>query len=626
MNLKNGFDQNLLLITNLIGKICFNKYEDIYWSRIGNRILINSKDDLIWRKIGRRLMKQQDNTFHLENLIRPLLLNADNYDQIEWYLGEQLIKESDQAILHLLTNKFILLKHFPVDNQNLVENLIGYLIHYNLESFEEMLYNLLTVWSNSTLVRHQINDQHFYLCRILICSLKHMIELQFKLDQKKHLSVILHAAETHLKMVELEKRNTGLFVVEKLINYLNKQNIKLEDKLNFEIDPNDKNVQVLIKIFEGDSNKSKKATVDRQEEKIKPFDNHKLDLEYIEPKDIDDDLIPYEITNDKPLIKRPIYLKDCLEGLMNTEDLEWNHICLESLPELIDKNRSQSKELAIDFIRTLIFLENEDEELKSIKFKSMVKFCNLNPLNSAKYLTDRIYDQNLTIIRKLEVLDVIVESAKQLSSLENGSLSGETTIRSIQNIVRQQPKKEWERIIEERVKSKTKVLCSSAKLPLSSRNEFMNCVGHFFYPLINNYDKKEITLKFNEDDYFVLGRIILTLAELIKSVSQTHVTRKMAISLIEFLNVFKYHPESYVRKSITFCIHSILTNVPNYFLFEDLQAELFGLRDFLISLKQSDPETFHSHGVLVLYTLEEQLNDYKNRLKMTEKMQKIKIK
>lgn len=645
-NLKDGKNQNLSSITQLIGQICFNKQETIYWSKIGQRVLDNSIDDLIWRKIGRRLIKQQ-NTIYLESIIRPLLMNATNYEQIEWYLDSELVNEKSNqqidkdgshksTIKHLLTNKFLLINYYPsTKHQALIENIVGYLINYNLQLFKKTLYNVLSIWSNATLIRHQNKDQHYYLCRILICSLKYMIKLNVKLDLNEFLILVLHGAETHLKMVELDKRNCGLFVVEKLTNYLNKDNDKLEDKLDFEIELNDE-TKYLNDILNEKFNKDHKKATDKNhevknEKKVndKVYDDKEYEYDKMSLSNNEDDLIPYDMSNDLPFIKtkKPIYLKDCLEGLMNNEEIDYNSTCLQCLPELIDKNRSQAKELNVDFIRVLLFLDNEDEDLKDIRFKTMIKLCNLDPIKSAQYLTNQFFDRNLSIVRKLEVLDVIVESAKELSSLENPNLIEDHKIKSIQKIVKH-PKPEYERIVEERIKSKTRYLfpTSTNHQPLVPlKNDFVQYVNHYFYPLINNYDKKDITLKFNEDDYFVLGKLILALAELLKSVSQTHLTRKMAIALIDFLNVFKNHQESFVRKSIVLGIHSILTNVPNYLLFEELQTDLLSFRDFLINLKQSDPETFHNQGVLVLYKLEEQLNDYRNRIKSDQKMKNIRI-
>ena len=616
--MKRGRNQNLTLITQLIGQICFNKHETIYWSRIGQKVLENSNADLIWRKIGRRLIRQQ-NSLYLECLLRQLLMNAASDEQVEWYLGNLNEQENRSTITHLLTNKFLLINFYSTfQNQNLIENIIGYLANFSLNLFEQTFCKVLSVWSNATLVRHQTKDQHYYLCRILICCLKNAIKLEFKLDANQMLQLILRSAEMHLKMVELEKRNTGLFVIEQLMNYLNEDKDKLDGKLSFEIKLNDE-IRFLSKILDENFREEDRNVKEDKEELKEEFD-------YIINNEEEDDLKPYDMSNDLPMIKtkKPIYLKDCLDGLMNAEDSEFNRTCLECLFDLIDKNRYQAVELSVDFMRVLLFLDNEDEELKEIRLKAMIKFCNLNPLSSAQFLTSQIYEQNLSIVRKLEVLDVLIESGKQLSSAK--SSIEDNKIKSIQNIVRHQ-KPEYERIIEERLKLKTRYLCpiSSSKSAISFKNEFTQYVNHYFYPLINNYDKKDITLKFNEDDYFVLGKLLQALAELLKCVSQTHLTHKMAISLIDFINVFKNHHESYVRKSITICIHSILTNVPNYFLFEELQTDMLSFRNYLANLKQLDPESFHSHCVLVLFTLNEQLNDYQNKIKTDHRIKKIQI-
>ena len=61
----------------------------------------------------------------------------------------------------------------------------------------------------------------------------------------------------------------------------------------------------------------------------------------------DDELEPYDMSNDRKIVavKRPLYVRDCMEGLLNSEKPDQVEICLTTASALIRKHTSTVKEV-----------------------------------------------------------------------------------------------------------------------------------------------------------------------------------------------------------------------------------------------------------------------------------------
>ena len=66
-------------------------------------------------------------------------------------------------------------------------------------------------------------------------------------------------------------------------------------------------------------------------------EDKKLNVKVIQKDyDSDDDLVPYDLSNDVKIsnTKQPAYLRDCLDGLIYSEDVEKIELCLNSVENL----------------------------------------------------------------------------------------------------------------------------------------------------------------------------------------------------------------------------------------------------------------------------------------------------
>ena len=66
-------------------------------------------------------------------------------------------------------------------------------------------------------------------------------------------------------------------------------------------------------------------------------------------EDSDDDLIPYDLSNDIKVTKtkQPAYLRDCLDGLIYSEDVEKIELCLKSVENLCNNYHYELREVSI---------------------------------------------------------------------------------------------------------------------------------------------------------------------------------------------------------------------------------------------------------------------------------------
>ena len=98
---------------------------------------------------------------------------------------------------------------------------------------------------------------------------------------------------------------------------------------------------------------SDEKTIDTQNKssQIVIFDNKKLDLKITQnEEDSDDDLVPYDLSNDIKLTKtkQPAFLRECLDGLIYSEDPEKVELCLSAIEKLFMAFHKELEEVISD--------------------------------------------------------------------------------------------------------------------------------------------------------------------------------------------------------------------------------------------------------------------------------------
>ncbi|XP_053205051.1 telomere length regulation protein TEL2 homolog [Panonychus citri] len=583
-------DCRIDFFSSLIGRISSSGYSDIVWEKVTSPILTKCSKDFIWRRIGHKLIISQ-NDRNIEGIIRPLIMFASDPNQIKWIL--QNSPSSSQKISYLLTEKFILNNYY--DKHSFVINLIGYLANISTDLFIKTFDNLLSAWSNGVALKHRPFDQQFYLCCGLAVSAKYLKSVDLTKQQRdKFTNCIIYAMQIYLSSVLPETRFTGLYIGQTLLALLKTDGPQLE--LEIEKVPE---VITLMEIY-GSEIYTIKPEVSEEE------DNQSSELEKIESSmdnlttadeeddDDDDDLVPYDLSNDVKVdqTKKPIYMVDCISGLRDNENADWHEICLKSVIEIIEKNKSMIEDYAEELAVSLLNLQDTFElpDFVPIRRDAMVKLLTYSPKTVSNYLTGQFYENNLVIERRLLILETLAMASQEIvKSSSNQTENNPMITKMIPNdIVIAESK--WKTIVEDRVMRNTKIISKPREKAKNYTNQFIPVAGHFFFPLMKNHDSQTITFNLSGEDYYLLGRLLYTLGIILESASQSPITRRMGKSLIDFLWAFRYHIESFVRQAIIFCLCMIFISVPKAYLLDYMQSDLIEFQKWLLDVTEKDSD------------------------------------
>nr|XP_048723988.1 telomere length regulation protein TEL2 homolog isoform X7 [Caretta caretta] len=340
-----------------------------------------------------------------------------------------------------------------------------------------------------------------------------------------------------------------------------------------------------------------------------PEDGSDLEL------DSDDDLIPHDMSQDKELkkMKAPVYIRDCIEVLTGSEDVDKWEATMKVLESLIRRNSATTREVSMELAKVLLHLEEKTyiEGFVELRQRALVAVTITDPVPVAQYLSSQFYSLNYSLCQRMDILDVLALAAQELSQPQASGKNKPWSAQSpcIQTVPGSDSSQDWRRIVDERIKSKTRHLAKGQSLvePACGPNKFSSLAGHFFFPLIQNFDssarlhqkaKSEVplarwplvTFDLLGDDHLVLGRLVHTLAILMYFAIHAVAAAAMGKSLLEFVWALRFHTDSYVRQGLLSAVSSILLSVPSERLLEDMTDEFLETQSWLADVAEKDPD------------------------------------
>lgn len=352
--------------------------------------------------------------------------------------------------------------------------------------------------------------------------------------------------------------------------------------------------------------------------------------------DSDDDAVPCDMSDDKPLSKvRPAYLRDLLYNLTNEQTLSDSDTFSESLlaseelilTQLPDDDVSFALELLLLFVT--LRSESHVENFELIVLKCCVAIVTVRPTECAEYLCREFYEDvgKYSLRQRLLFLDILTESAKQLSKIDVGSTDSsngadfDTAIKkkripsriSLFIDMEERKKKEvwinedldfgeetsenasvnWQEIVDKRIESRTKRFGPNVRKPPKMYvNHFANVLPSFFYPLMYGYGRRDKESRnsefqglkiFNDQDNILLLRFLKTLSALMRAAQNCPLAPKMAKEILDLTQSIglRLHAEPTVRLAVTENIASILVAVPHDAIVKELFDELMEAREWL---------------------------------------------
>lgn len=616
------------------------------------------------------------------------------------YVFGNLISNSNWK--YVLTSKIPLLSYY--DDVYLPINLISYLSECGTSDrlLIKLLIQLLESWSNRSVLNHITFEQHIFITKLMILSIKSIEDRLTPTERDLVLRLLFSGTQAHLELVQPKPRAIGMVTAEIFTGILNKSVVGTELKFEYE-DMGEEIVEItkalrLIKKIERqnepkESNEElsignlqfanlgdksfyelgvkckilpdltadisqcigKSNDVENREENSEPISekvveppNLSLDEDDL---DSDDDLVPYDLSNDVKISerKRPVYLRDLRDNLTDPEANKDPDIFSESLEiceeMIMSQLPSDDVSFGVELLQILVTLVEHSyvENFDNLKFKSCTAIATVFPKESAEYLCKEFHAGvgTYSVMQRLFFLDVLQESARRLSNakLEESSTNSKTPVaisparkkaKPISLIIETDKtrkyetlfaddfeidettakKVDWEDIINKRIQSNTRRLTHETKLPKTVMNKFANVASSFFYPLLYGFGRNGAfvcgTPKIYEDqDCILLVNFLKTLSVLMVSAQNCNLAPKMGKEILDLSWTLRYHREGKVRIAVIQNIASVIVSTPMHVLTTELFEQVLEARIWLADLSQNtfrgDPDSAcRSLGVSVL--------------------------
>lgn len=518
---------------------------------------------------------------HLESLTLPFFTcDYIPFEELKQYVdlvfGPKIVLIG--KLCTLLYHKLIFIKYFR-------EIRPKFLLFYPITTSEERrylltrtLFELLTIWGNKSSTDLQPYEHHFAICESILICFYYMNNDERVVIKEKIMTLLAAGMPVHLDSNHPDFRRAGMVVAEILTQFIG---ISTENPLKFEYDetPDTMKLKSLLEGYSEEESNIKPSPTPLTAEPDNKIPDHVTDLD--SDDDEDEELKPFS-SKDRNLAqaKPPLYLKECVEFLTerreNERDLDKIVITLRTLPHLLVSSEGNVDEISLEITQIILgmskefYMEDFDECRKDI----LVKCAVVAPKTVADYLCYQFYEDNYTIAHRLDILDIIVQAARELSRIQLNSPADEDDHLKKLNM------KPWEIEVMDRLKKKTRRFNSATKVPIGRENKFNAVCGNFFYALMNQYDKELRTLSLTEEDTLVLGRLIYTLGLVLHCAGNSPLAPNMGKTLLDFVRVFTdiFVLDEYVKQSILFSTSIVAQISPVAVMTAEIYPQIMDIR------------------------------------------------
>ncbi|NXW38004.1 TELO2 protein, partial [Phaetusa simplex] len=600
-----GLDCSISFVSHVLGKVCVHGRQKEILSVLVPRLTDLTKSDCIWQRICWRLVECVPDRW-MEAVVLGFVQRAPGADVLSRLLGNLVVKNKKAQFV--VTQKMLLLQYGHTTA--VLQNLLGYLALDSLRRalLIKVLKELLETWGSSSAVKHSPPEQQQYISKAILICLSHLKEPEIESCRQELLTSMMEGVKCHLDSNLPQIRRLGMIVAESISSKINTDGPVL--KFQYEEDDEARELKSLLVqtppfcVVPGppydDRNDETDAALPGELESNKkshPAAPVKPEEESDAELDSDDDLIPYDMSEDKELkTKAPVYIRDCIEVLTGSQDVDKWEATVKALESLVRKNPAATREVSVELAKIVLHLEEKTciEGFVELRQRAQVAILTADPKPVAKYLTSQFYSLNYSLRQRVDILDVLVLAAQELSCPKSDGKTKHSDAQKtrIQLLPGSDSSKDWRRIVDERIKSKTRRFATGRPQVerASGPNEFNSVAGHFFFPLIQHFDRPLTTFDLLGEDHFVLGRLVHALAILMYLAVNTMAVTAMGKALLEFVWALRFHTDSYVRQGLLSCISSVLLSVPAERLLEDMTEELLEARSWLGDVVEKDPD------------------------------------
>ncbi|CAM5143964.1 unnamed protein product [Eretmochelys imbricata] len=605
-SLRGGLDCSISFVSQVLGKVCVHGRQKEILNMLVPRLKDLTKVDCIWQRMCWRLVECVPDRW-MEAVVCGFVQKAPGADVLSRLLGNLVLKNKKAQFV--VTQKLLLLQYSYATA--MLQNLLGYLALDSLRRslLIKVLKELLETWGSSSAVKHSPVEQQLYVSKAILICLSHLKEPEIESNGQELLTSMMGGMKCHLDSNLPRVRRLGMIVAESISARITADGPSL--KFQYEDDDETRELKSLLKqtapqqlpvtdmpnagsdISSATPKAvSKPSGIPYPVAPAVPEDGSDLEL------DSDDDLIPHDMSEDKELkkMKAPVYIRDCIEVLTGSEDVDKWEATMKVLESLIRRNSATTREVSMELAKVLLHLEEKTyiEGFVELRQRALVAVTITDPVPVAQYLSSQFYSLNYSLCQRMDILDVLALAAQELSQPQASGKNKPWSAQSpcIQTVPGSDSSQDWRRIVDERIKSKTRHLAKGQSLvePACGPNKFSSLAGHFFFPLIQNFDRPLVTFDLLGDDHLVLGRLVHTLAILMYFAIHAVAAAAMGKSLLEFVWALRFHTDSYVRQGLLSAVSSILLSVPSERLLEDMTDEFLETQSWLADVAEKDPD------------------------------------
>uniref|UniRef100_A0ABM5F0V3 Telomere length regulation protein TEL2 homolog n=1 Tax=Pogona vitticeps TaxID=103695 RepID=A0ABM5F0V3_9SAUR len=603
-SLRGGLDCSISFVSQVLGKTCVHGKQQEILNVLVPQLTERTQSDCIWQRMCWRLVESVPDRW-MEAVICGFVRVSARPAALSRLLGNVVIKSKKAQFV--MTQKLLLLQYsYPT---SVLQTLLGYLA---LDSTRRPLLNkilkeLLETWGSSSAVKHSPAEQQLYISKAILICLSHLKEEEIMSSRQELLTSLMEGMKCHLDSNLPRIRHMGMVVGECVSARMMPEGPAL--KFTYVEDDEIRELKSLLIQRPEETSVSDPPSVDENSSPSSPDLQFGLKPDSVASEeevaqgtdselDSDDDLVPYDMSQDKELkkINAPTYIRDCIEILTGPEDADKWEATVSVLETLIRRNAAAAREASAELAKVLLHLEEKSyiASFAELRQGALVAVLVTDPITVTRYLTSEFYSLNYSLRQRMDILDALAGAARELSRplcLESKPLPS-LKHPSIQVLSSDGSSPVWQKVVDERIKKKTRRFAKgpSHVEPSSAPNRFAPVAGHFFFPLLQNFDRPMTTFDLLGDDHLVLGRLLHTLAILMHCAANSGVATAMGKALLEFVWALRFHVDAYVRQGLLTSVSSTLLSVPAEHLLEDMTEELMETRFWLADVAEKDPD------------------------------------
>uniref|UniRef100_A0A3B4DDW5 Telomere length regulation protein TEL2 homolog n=1 Tax=Pygocentrus nattereri TaxID=42514 RepID=A0A3B4DDW5_PYGNA len=481
-------DCSLGFVAQLLGKVCMQGHGELVCRTLAPRLSSLTRSDALWRRVSCKLLENVPDRW-VESVITALIHHLHGASALSRVMGNLVLK--NKKVQFVLTHKVLLLQY----QHPLLRTVLGYLAldHDRRPLLKQVLRSVCQVWSNSSAVRHTSLDQQLYVSKALLLCVN--LLNQTEIQELQLLQCMLGGVQCRLDSSTEHVRRMGMVVGECLSQKLDTPTSQLQ----FQYEANEESRE-LLSLMEPQSEEE-----DEDEQQQQPDDAPS-----------DDELTPYDMSADQVKQKAtpPRYVRDCLEALMSSDDPERVELSLQTAEELLRKNVSTAREVSVQFSKVLLHLEDRYSTagFHTLRQSAMVALAVIHTQPVVEYLTTEFYSLNYSLRQRLDILEVLALAAQELSEPITEKKAVSQPVARAVTLEQCGEVEHWRQVVEKRIQSKTRRISKGASQPpKAAPNRYAPVAAYFFFPLLRNYDRPQVTFDLLGSDHLVLGQLVHTL-------------------------------------------------------------------------------------------------------------------